>query len=74
MRLLGIILVIFGVVCLIYGGLTFVIPRDVVDLGFMNITVYEERQIPLPPILGVVCLVLGVFLIMSHPVAAPPRA
>jgi hypothetical protein len=72
MRLVGILLVILGVVALIYQGLTFVIPKDYVDLGFMSITVYREMKIPLPPILGAVALIAGVALILSSPGPAQP--
>jgi hypothetical protein len=71
MRLVGILLVIVGVVALIYQGLTFVIPKDYVDLGFMSITVYRETKIPVPPVIGVVALVAGIALILSSPGPRP---
>jgi len=74
MRLLGIVLIIVGVLALVYQGLSFVIPKEYVDLGFMSITVYRETKIPVPPIVGVVALVAGIALVMSAPgpVAPPP--
>lgn len=72
MRLLGILLVIFGVVLLVYGGITFFVPSDVIDLGNFTIAIHEDMSIPLPPIVGLVCLVLGIVMMMSAPVAAPP--
>jgi hypothetical protein len=65
MKLLGIGLIIFGVVCLIYQGLTIVIPKDVVDLGFLTVTIYEQKTIPLPPIVGGVSLIVGILLILT---------
>ena len=52
MRILGIILVICGVALVIYGGLTLVVPRKVVDLGAVNINVTEDVIVPLPPVIG----------------------
>jgi len=72
MRLLGILLVIFGVVCLAVGGLTFFVPRDVIDLGVFSITVHENLVIPLPPIIGLISLVLGLAMTMGGPEPAPP--
>lgn len=67
MRLLGILLVILGVVCLIYQGLSFVIPKDTVDLGMFAITVYRDYVVSLPPVLGAICLFLGAVLILAEP-------
>ncbi len=69
MRLLGILLVIFGVILLVYQGLTFIVPKDVVDLGVFTITVRENLVIPMPPIVGIISLICGIVFIMS----APPR-
>jgi hypothetical protein len=71
MRVLGIILVIAGVALLIYGGVTFLVPREVVDLGVFSITVRENVRIPLPPVVGAVFLIGGIFMIMSAPGPAP---
>ena len=72
MRVLGTLLVIFGVILLIYGGLTLFIPIGELWLGSLSVTVHENLVVPLPPILGLVCLLLGIVMIMSAPVAAPP--
>jgi hypothetical protein len=72
MRVLGTLLVIFGVILLIYGGLTLFIPSGELWLGSLSVTVHENLVVPLPPILGLVCLLLGIVMIMSAPVAAPP--
>jgi hypothetical protein len=67
MRLLGILLVIAGVVLLIYGGLTFIIPRDVWELGAFTIAVNNNIVIPLPPVVGIISLILGFLCIMAAP-------
>jgi drug/metabolite transporter (DMT)-like permease len=72
MRLFGILLIIAGVVLLAYGGLTLFVPRDVIDLGPVSIRIYENLAIPLPPIIGLVCLVVGIVMMATAPVYAPP--
>ena len=72
MRLIGTLLVIFGVILLIVGGLTLFVPSGVLDLGALSIQVHENMVIPLPPIVGLVCLVVGLVMIMSAPVAVLP--
>jgi len=64
MKLVGIGLIILGVIALFYQGLTFVIPRDVIDLSFFTITINETKTIPLPPIVGGVSLVIGFVMVM----------
>jgi len=64
MKLVGVCLIILGGVALFYQGLTFVVPRDVIDLNFLTITVNETKTIPLPPIVGGVSLAIGVVLVM----------
>lgn len=65
MRLLGILLVILGVVCLLYQGLSFVIPKETVDMGVFAITVYKDYVIAIPPVLGAICLILGVLILVE---------
>jgi len=67
MRLLGILLVILGVVCLLYQGLSFVIPKETVDMGAFAITVYKDYVIAIPPVLGAVCLIVGAVMILAQP-------
>jgi hypothetical protein len=67
MRLLGILLVVLGVIALLYQGLSFVIPKETVDLGAFAITVYRDYTISLPPVIGAICLVLGAVMILAEP-------
>jgi hypothetical protein len=73
MRLLGILLVICGVALLLVGGVTLFVPQDVIDMGPMTLTIHENLAIPLPPVIGLACLAIGVLLMASAPVpVAPP--
>ena len=64
MKLLGIVLIVFGVVALVYQGVTFLVPSTT-DFGLFSITVSEQHSIPLPPIVGGIALVAGLLLVYS---------
>jgi hypothetical protein len=72
MRFLGALLVIFGVVLLLIGGLTLIIPSDVINLGSFSIVIHDNVVIPMPPILGLACTLLGIVLIAIAPVRMQP--
>src|SRR5262249_27648240 len=66
------LLVIAGVILLIYGGLTLIIPSNVLDLGDVSITIREDLKIPLPPVVGAMFLIVGIVLVLSVPAGPPP--
>ena len=73
MRILGILLVIVGVILLIYGGVTLFVPSGETWLGSaLSITVHENLVIPLPPLIGLAFLILGIAMILSAPRVLPP--
>jgi uncharacterized membrane protein YidH (DUF202 family) len=65
MRALGIILIVFGVLALAYGGFTYTHEKKVVDLGPIQASKKETNTVPLPPILGVVAIVGGGVLLFA---------
>ena len=64
MTLIGIALIILGVVALVYQGITYTTREKVVDLGPLKITADKDKNIPLPPIVGVLALAAGVTLVI----------
>jgi hypothetical protein len=74
MRILGTLLAVAGVILIAYGGLALFIPSGDLWLGSLSIHVHENLVIPLPPILGLFFLILGIGMIASAPAAAPPPA
>jgi hypothetical protein len=62
--ILGIVLIVIGIVALAYGGFTYTKREKVVDLGPLKVSADREKTIPLPPILGALCLVGGVVLVV----------
>ncbi|MGL4463347.1 MAG: DUF3185 domain-containing protein [Planctomycetia bacterium] len=67
MKLLGIVLIVFGVLALVYHGFTITIPKDTIDLGVFSIRISDSQTIPLPPIVGCIALAVGVLLIYTTP-------
>jgi hypothetical protein len=65
MKIGGLILIIIGVLALAYQGISFVRQENVADIGPLQIKAEKRETIPLPPIVGVVCLVGGIVLLVS---------
>jgi hypothetical protein len=62
--LVGIALIILGVLALAYQGITYTTREKVIDLGPLKASVDKEKNIPLPPIVGVLALGGGVVLVI----------
>lgn len=63
--ILGLVLIVIGIVALAYGGFTYTKREKVVDFGPLQISADRQKTIPLPPILGALCLVGGVVLVVA---------
>jgi hypothetical protein len=70
MKILAILLVAVGLVGLIYGGVTWTRHEKVLDIGPVEVTRSQEKSVPVPPIVGGVCLVAGVVLLVRGRTAA----
>ena len=60
MKLVGIVLIIIGVLALVYQGFTYTKTEKDAQLGPIEIQHQETHTVPLPPIVGGVCIVGGV--------------
>jgi hypothetical protein len=67
MRLIGILLVIFGIIALAVPSITFFTTDRAVDAGFFTVDVQRPHTIVLNPIAGIVAVIAGVAIIMSAP-------
>ena len=62
--IIGIILIAIGIIALAYGGITYTKREKVIDAGPLQVSADREKTIPLPPILGGICLVGGIVLLV----------
>ena len=62
MKLIGIVLIVFGIVALALGGISYTDREKVVDLGPIEATAERRETIPLSPIVGIGAIVAGVAL------------
>jgi uncharacterized membrane protein YidH (DUF202 family) len=63
--IVGIILIAIGIIALAYGGITYTKREKVIDAGPLQVSADKEKTIPLPPILGGICLVGGIVLVLA---------
>ena len=63
-NILGIVLIVLGALALAYQGITYTTREKVIDLGPLKASVDKEKNIPLPPIVGVLALAGGVALVI----------
>ena len=63
--IVGIILIAIGIVALAYGGFSYTKREKVIDAGPLQVSADREKTIPLPPILGGLCLVGGIILVLA---------
>ena len=62
--MMGLFLVLLGVAALVYQGITYTTRETVLDLGPIQATKETTKTMPLPPLLGGMALLGGVFLIV----------
>ena len=64
MKILGFLLAVFGVLALVYGGISYNRQRTVIDVGSFKATATEQKNVPLSPIVGGIALLGGVLLLV----------
>jgi hypothetical protein len=62
--IVGIILIIIGVIAFALGGISYTKREKVIDAGPLQVSADKEKTIPLPPVLGGICLVGGIVLVI----------
>lgn len=65
MKALAVVLIALGLVGLLYGGVSWTRKEKVVDLGPVEINHEERKSLPVPPIVGGLCLIGGLALLVS---------
>jgi hypothetical protein len=65
MAIFGAVLVVFGVVALIYQGISYTSHDTVIDIGPIHASADRQRTFPLPPIVGLAAVAGGVVLLIT---------
>jgi hypothetical protein len=60
---IGILLIVLGALALAYQGFTYTTREKVIDIGPLQASVDERHTVPLPPILGILAIAGGAFLL-----------
>jgi uncharacterized membrane protein YidH (DUF202 family) len=64
-KLIGVLLIVFGIVALVLGGITYTKREKVLDIGPITATTERHKTIPLSPIVGIAALAGGVALVVA---------
>lgn len=62
---IAILLIVIGVVMLAYQGFTYTTREKAIDLGPLQVTAEKQHFVYLPPVIGGVLLVGGIFMLIS---------
>jgi uncharacterized membrane protein YidH (DUF202 family) len=65
MKFLGVVLLVVGLVALVYGGFQYTTHKKEVDMGPVQISKTEHHDVPLPPLLGIGCIVVGGIVLIA---------
>ena len=65
MKLIGVLLIVFGIVALIVGGIRYTTREKVLDIGPLEATTEKHKTIPLPPLVGIVSVAAGAALLFA---------
>jgi len=63
-KLLAILLIVFGVVALAYGGISYTRKEKVLDIGPIEATATRHETIPLPPVVGGLAIAGGIAMLV----------
>jgi uncharacterized membrane protein YidH (DUF202 family) len=64
LKLIGILLIVFGVAALAVGGFSYTKREKVLDIGPLQATTEERKTIPLSPIVGLAAVAGGIALVV----------
>ena len=65
MKLIGIVLIVFGVLALAFGGFSYTKREKILDLGPVQATAERHKTIPIAPITGLAALLGGIALVVA---------
>jgi UDP-N-acetylmuramyl pentapeptide phosphotransferase/UDP-N-acetylglucosamine-1-phosphate transferase len=65
MKLAGIVLILIGVLALVYQGFSYTKTEKDAQLGPIQIQHNETHTVPVPPIVGGICIIAGVVALVA---------
>ena len=65
MKLIGILLILFGVVALTVGGINYTKCEKVLDIGPLQASTEKHKTIPLPPVVGILAIAGGAIVLVA---------
>ena len=63
--IIGVLLIILGVIAFAYQGFTYTTTEKAIDLGPIQVTAEKQHTFPLPPVVGAIAIVGGIFLLAT---------
>jgi uncharacterized membrane protein YidH (DUF202 family) len=61
----GVVLIVVGLAALAYQGVTYTTRETVLDIGPLHATADHQKTLPIPPIVGAVVVIGGVFVLVA---------
>jgi hypothetical protein len=62
--LIGAVLILLGIAALAYQGFTYTKRETVLDVGPVHATADHQKTVPIPPVLGMAAVAVGVALLV----------
>ena len=63
-KLIGILLIVFGVIALAVGGFTYTKREKVLDIGPVQATTEKHHEVPLSPVVGLAAIAGGIAILV----------
>ncbi len=63
-RILGVLLIVFGLFALATGEINYTTRRTVIDIGSVHATADERHRVPLSPVVGIAAIGAGAALLL----------
>jgi uncharacterized membrane protein YidH (DUF202 family) len=65
MKLIGVLLIVFGVVALMVGAIRYTTREKVLEIGPLEATSEKHHMVPLPPVVGLASIAGGVVILLA---------
>ena len=64
-KLIGVLLIVFGLAALAVGGINYTKREKVIDIGPLQASTEKHETIPLPPVVGVLAIAGGAIILIA---------